>query len=235
VTCEEFRALVPAPPEPGGDFDRHCEECAECRRLLRSDGALDEREREKLFESASAAFTARLLGRVGEARLRRRWVRRLAVTAVLASLAASAFLFSRGKRGGTEELLVGDHLDYASLESPAQFATADPSLLSRWFVGRLRFEVDVPRLTEAQLLGGRRCRLAGLDAALALYEAHGRRLSLFVLPREAPFRELPCRKSVRGVNLLVVERRGLRYALVGPVDFASLEAWALDLSPERSS
>lgn len=234
MTCEEFRAAFEAPPEPGGDFDRHAEECAECRQAALVRGALDARERAALIESAPAVFVARLMGAVGLARLRRRWARRVAVAVVLAA-AVCGLTFVRGRSHDTEDLLVGDHLDYVSRENPAQYATADSVLLSRWFLGCCRFEVDVPRLSDAQLLGGRRCRLGGLEAALVLYEVHGRRFSVFVLPREARFSELPCRRSARGVNLLVVERRGIKYAFVGPIDFASLETWARELEQKRES
>ncbi len=41
----------------------------------------------------------------------------------------------------------------------------------------------IPRLKGATLLGGRRCSLWGQKVALTFYEAHGKRLSLFIVDR----------------------------------------------------
>ncbi|MCC6130735.1 MAG: hypothetical protein IT186_12475 [Acidobacteria bacterium] len=236
MKCREFLSLAACPPASGGpseEFDGHARECQACREAIEADRLFSERERALLVEPAPPLLAARVFEEIGRARsMRRTWRALIGAAAVILLFAGGRILLD----GGPEPLegaLARDHIEYLAVPNPAEYATADTGTLARWFGGHFPFAVDVPRLRDAQLLGGRRCKLAGYPAALALYESGGRRVSVFVLPPEAPFRSLPCLRTERGVNVLAVEHRGLRYAFAGDLPAEQLLGWAEDVTGVR--
>ena len=238
MTCEEFRALIPDPPASGElatAFDRHAFECPACREAVAVDRLLTDRERALLVEKAPPKVVAGVFEEIGRICANRRLRWRLFAAAAFVILVVSGRALVVENRHPLEQSLIHDYLEYAANPNPAEYATADAEILSRWFAGHLPFAVEVPKLRDAQLLGGRRCRLREFSAALALYETGGRRISLFVLPPEAGFGELPCRRTERGVNVIVIERRGLKYAFVGDVPAERLQRWAGDVLRSKTA
>ncbi len=225
MNCSDFRSAVFDPPDDPS-WEAHAEECASCRDFIAAQPFFDQRHRAQLIESAPPRLKAEILDRCIEKRQRRRWRMPAIATAVFlcVALAATALFFSSHTR--MAEALVHDHLEYAAKPNPSEFTTANPDTLSQWFTGRLPFQVDVPRLTDAQLLGGRRCRIDHHWAGLVLYESGTRRISVFVLPDDVKFDKLPLAHTQDGVNLLVVNGRGVRYAIVGGVSPQQIRSWA---------
>ena len=81
------------------------------------------------------------------------------------------------------EALVADHLHFLQEPSAVEIGSNDPERLSAALGEQVGFPVAIPRLKGAALLGGRRCSLWGQKVALTFYEAHGKRLSLFIADR----------------------------------------------------
>ena len=77
------------------------------------------------------------------------------------------------------QALVADHIHYLQVPDALEIASADPTIIANWFQHRVPFPVQIPRLDDGRLLGGRLCSLLGQQAALVLYERGGKRLSLF--------------------------------------------------------
>lgn len=87
----------------------------------------------------------------------------------------------RGRHEEIAQALVADHIHYLQVPDALEIASADPAILADWFRERVPFSVQIPRLHDGRLLGGRLCTLLGRKAALVLYERGGKRLSLFTL------------------------------------------------------
>lgn len=95
---------------------------------------------------------------------------------------ASWWWQQNGAKNGPEAIaqaLVADHIHYLQEPDALEIASADPTTISEWFHERVPFPVQIPRLHEGRLLGGRLCTLLGRKAALVLFERGGKRLSLF--------------------------------------------------------
>ena len=93
-----------------------------------------------------------------------------------------------GEKSRHEEIaqaLVADHIHYLQAPDALEIASADPAILANWFQSRVPFPVQIPRLDDGRLLGGRLCSLLGRQAALVLYERGGKRLSLFTFAADA--------------------------------------------------
>jgi len=92
----------------------------------------------------------------------------------------------RAPHGGSDRVvdaLVADHLHFLEEPSAVEIGSSDPDRLAAALEEEVGFPIAIPRLKGAALLGGRRCSLWGQKVALAFYEAHGKRLSLFIAER----------------------------------------------------
>ncbi len=92
----------------------------------------------------------------------------------------------RAPRGGSDRVvdaLVADHLHFLQEPSAVEIGASDPERLAAALADEVGFPIAIPRLKGAALLGGRRCSLWGQKVALTFYEAHGKRLSLFIAER----------------------------------------------------
>ena len=92
----------------------------------------------------------------------------------------------RAPDGGSDhvvEALVADHLHFLQEPSAVEIGSNDPDRLAAALEEQVGFRVAIPHLKGAALLGGRRCSLWGQKVALTFYEAHGKRLSLFIADR----------------------------------------------------
>lgn len=119
------------------------------------------------------------------ARLQRTRGRLLAVglgsiAAVTAALLALVLTGRGGQDSGSADLLVADHLRSVPEVRPAEVASGDPEVVSRFFEGHVSFRAIAPTLPNAQLLGGRLCRIEGKLTELLFYQHEQQVLSLFV-------------------------------------------------------
>jgi hypothetical protein len=96
------------------------------------------------------------------------------------------------------QILVADHIHFLQVSDALEIASADPAVLVDWFQDRVPFPVQIPRLNNGRLLGGRLCSLFGRHASLVFYERGGKRLSLFTLAADAI--PLEQRKKLRDAN-----------------------------------
>ena len=90
---------------------------------------------------------------------------------------------AHGETDHVVEALVADHLHFLQEPSAVEIGSDDPDRLAAALGEQVGFPVAIPRLKGAALLGGRRCSLWGQKVALTFYEAHGKRLSLFIADR----------------------------------------------------
>jgi anti-sigma factor RsiW len=112
----------------------------------------------------------------------------LAAVLILAVASVAGWWWQLEREGKHEELaqvLVATHVHYLQVPGALEIASADPTIVSNWFRGRVPFPVRIPQLADVYLLGGRLCPLLGQQAALVFYECEGKRLSLFTLAGEA--------------------------------------------------
>jgi anti-sigma factor RsiW len=61
---------------------------------------------------------------------------------------------------------------------------SDPTELGRWLETRTGYPVEVPAISNAQLIGGRIADLHGVPTASATYMIEGKQLTYFELPNE---------------------------------------------------
>ncbi len=91
----------------------------------------------------------------------------------------------RSRHEEIAQALVADHIHYLQVPDALEIASTDPAIIADWFRDRVPFPVQIPRLNNGRLLGGRLCSLLGRQAALVFYERGGKRLSLFTLAADA--------------------------------------------------
>jgi anti-sigma factor RsiW len=169
---------------------------------------------------ASEALKARLVASI----VRRRKLRTAAIwVAAAAALAAVALGVARPWRANDLlAQLVGDHvLITLNGAKPLEVRNGDPGAVERWFADKLDFALRLPRLGDANVVGGRVCSIAGRRVALTFYDLQGRRMSLFVSDRDDEGRA-SC-SSVRGFTVCNEPARGLAYALVTDLPAAEAE------------
>lgn len=65
------------------------------------------------------------------------------------------------------------------------YASADLKSVESWYKENLAYRVPLPRFRDAKLtlMGGKRCRVAGMYMAHTVYDEGDKRISLFVLPQ----------------------------------------------------
>lgn len=115
----------------------------------------------------------------------RSWPRRVVRLLAVAAMVVVAVRVARWANGpGTEDrvtaALVADHLHFLEEPGALEVQSDDPASVAAWFVDKVPFPVAVPRLQSAALVGGRLCSLWGHKVALAFYDVHGTRLSVFL-------------------------------------------------------
>ncbi|WP_437713540.1 zf-HC2 domain-containing protein [Sorangium sp. So ce448] len=171
-------------PEDAARIEAHVAGCAPCRRaaevlggvrralVAKADGEVPERLRDR---AEAAARNAR-------ARRRGPW----AITGAVAAAAAAAALLvgspSRGVSAAMADELVSHHVRGFARERPCDFESSDPGAVAGWLEGKLGYEVTVPAVSGARLLGARLCQIGGTRTAALMYESGDKPLTVFVPP-----------------------------------------------------
>jgi anti-sigma factor RsiW len=257
MTCLEFRAHLHAYVDgelPVGETaaaEAHAAECAGCGALVRGEREFRQLLRRQPREGASAEFRGRLAARLRRESRRarvRRWLAGPVLGAAAAAVVVAVVLPLVRPAPSVVGELVDKHIAYAQVAEPAEFASAEPAAVARWFLERAGLRVTVPDYAPAgiQLLGGRLAEAHRRRAAYLLYEKGRTLLSVFMVPVEGhaagPVGE---RVSYRGHEYVVREERGYRtvawvegrtlFGLVSALDEEALLECADRLRAERAN
>jgi anti-sigma factor RsiW len=140
-------------------------------------------------------------------------------------------------------MLVADFEHFLEKGKPLQLASAEPATLSAWLHEATGLSVSLPGIDDAQgqIVGARKCKLAGRPAAFALYEMNGTPASLIVMPAEGI--DLEAMQQVRdgphmhwmdrrdGHTVLACKRGDLLYAAVSTLGEDRLAVLMTDGTP----
>lgn len=208
MDCAECRVQLPLMVD--GELDApeyteveaHLEGCHGCAvehaRLI----GLKERMRESAVLRLSEDARCRLVRRVTDARrvpARRLRVRAAGAAMLAAGLAVVAMVglqtegsngaLSDGEVAGLSMMspeVVQIAVYWHHKELPVEVTGPSPRLVQGWFNRQLSFGLEVPDLGRGtHLLGGRMSHVGGREAALLVYEARGRKLTVLAFPVEA--------------------------------------------------
>ena len=157
----------------------HLGSCARCRAMQAEIRRIHEGFGPFRQEPAPVpSLPARRPGAVRRA-VRRPW---LAGAALAASVAAVLVWSSQRHRAALADELEARHLTAFARTAPCEFTSSDPAAVRAWIAANLGYEVEVPAIPGARLLGARRCTVHGGLTASLLYRHGEEPLSLF-LPR----------------------------------------------------
>jgi anti-sigma factor RsiW len=256
LPCETVRRLAPAyvDGELVGDeraaFEAHVASCEPCRRMQRDDEALVGAVREAWpVTAAPDALRSRVHALIEEAAApwrRGQW--RLAAAAGLVMAVAGGYALGRrtatpaapvsaAPRSAPADLAAvaaDTHLRYVRGQLPLEVGSAAPEEVSRWFAGRVPFNLTLPDYPVGpgerkfyRLEGGRLISFAGDYAAYVAYRMEDRPISLIVTSaalarpeggQTVSFRSLVFhQQAVRGLEVVTWSDKGLTYALASDV------------------
>jgi anti-sigma factor RsiW len=137
-------------------------------------------------------------------------------------LPAPSMRAPHGGSGRLVDALVVDHLHFLQEPSAVEIWSSNPDRLAAALEGEVGFPIAIPRLKGAALLGGRRCSLWGQKVALTFYEAHGRRLSIFIAERARfPSQITPgsrCSTSIGDYRVCLLPAGDTMLAMVGDAE-----------------
>ncbi len=216
-----------APPEEL-ELRRHLDVCETCQRqvetLLALKGAVAaSAETRPVPHTLRERLATLAKPRTGRFRGRRPWLAGLAAGLVLAVGVTGWFMLRPPTHTDVvTEALVADHLHFLQVPDAVEVASNDPQQIAAWFSDKVAFPVRVPALQDADLLGARLCSLWGHKIALAFYEVHGKRLSLFMADAATfPLGSRPagsCRTALGDYDVCIVPTSSTVLALVGDKD-----------------
>lgn len=209
--------------------EEHVESCEACR-------AFTKRERDTADSLKLAATWERTtdenMGRVPvvlreSSVRRRRWGTRHSMAAlaavVLLSCVFSGLYLLRRDRTGIAEAMFLDHLHYLEVAQPAYLVSSEPSVIETWTQKEFGFSPRISRPEGFDLLGARRCSVAGHAVALVFYQRGSRHASLFIGDADS-WPKLPNAAGWRGMNLVSQPFQRLVYTAVGDLSQQDLEA-----------
>ena len=134
------------------------------------------------FRRVRAAFRGRATPLARPAP-RRRWAVRLGAAVALAAAAVLVWVRSWQDPTGLAQELEARHLMAFSRTPACEFHSSDPATVGHWLAENVGYEVKVPTMPDAELLGARQCALRGGTIASVLYRRGSEGVTLF-LPRE---------------------------------------------------
>lgn len=243
-SCDAARRLV-APyldgelvGEDRAAFEAHVAGCEACRRALRDEEAVAHAVgRAVPRPRAPEALRSRVESLLAARRAPRRWPAALAAGLALLA-AAGAYrlwprLFPAAEPAAASELvaLAADtHLRFTRGQLPLEVGSERPDVVSRWFAGRVPFNLSLPDYPVGpgeqklyRLLGGRLVAFRGDYAAYVAYRMEERPISLLVTSSSqarpaggdtVSFGNLVFhQESVQGLKIISWTDKGLTYAL----------------------
>lgn len=117
---------------------------------------------------------------------RTRWL----LVAAGVTLALFSSVWALSARSSMPTALVDDleahHFKAFTHASPCEFESSDPTAVHDWLRENVGYEVDVPSLEGAELLGARRCKLEGVLTASVLFRREGQGVTVFLPAMGAP-------------------------------------------------
>jgi anti-sigma factor RsiW len=248
VPFDRLNAYVDGELLPGDELEmrRHLDVCAICATRVESlltvkDAVAASAELRAVPHTLRERLTA-------PAGARSRWGRfRVARIALLAAGALLAVVLAGDRReplpassmraphGGSDhvaEALVADHLHFLQEPNAVEIGSSDPDRLAVALGEKVGFPLAIPRLEGATLLGGRLCSLWGQKVALTFYEAHGKRLSLFIADRgRFPSPVIPgsrCTASIGDYRVCLLPASETVLAMVGDSEQTAAMLGALE-------
>jgi anti-sigma factor (TIGR02949 family) len=247
--CEAARRLIPSfldgelVGEDRAAFQAHVDSCTACRRALADEEQVVNAVRRAVGPAQAPQAPRELRARIEAilAEPARRWSRawRGAAAAVLLALAAAVAYRSLSRpatppalaAGSDLALLAADtHLRYTRGQLPLEVGSERPEVLSRWFSGRVPFNLTLPDYPVGpgerkpyHLMGGRLVAFRDDYAAYVAYRMDDRPISLLVTSAQlafpaggeiVPFGSLVFhQRSVNGLKVITWTDKGLTYAL----------------------
>jgi len=234
MRCEEARQILgPEPGESptGGQHEQahaHCAGCDACRQYYGAQRALGRR----LFRLGAAAIQAPpwLAARVRASldvetvRLERRRRTRLFAGSGTAALAAAAALFLLLGAPDTSRRMASPlaRAAQAGLGSPAAITSSDTAILRAWLQHEVGYAVEIPTISDADLVGASVTEMDGVRGAAVVYEYHGQPLTYFDLPSTGSSGRWPQSgvvesASADGYEVAVWTQEGGARAVVAPM------------------
>lgn len=134
--------------------------------------------------------------------------------------------------------LIDDHIK--NIPGDVQILSSDPATVEEWFRGKVDFVVNVPKLRDTKLIGGRLCQIEGKRLALLFYEKDGKPLSVFVMDRSLIDLNWKDKNSIKndeaiskitnekGCNIVFWRQKGVVFALVSDIKKQELMKIASD-------
>lgn len=179
--------------------EAHLDSCGACRQLFEGYGGLRVALREEA-ESSAVEVPTGLRRRIeslvdaaasqkAERQLRRSSFFRRASAAAAALTLASGLLWAGWPRGLNEALamdLERHHLKAFSRAQPCEFESSDPEAVKAWAKAEVGYDVHVPQVPGAVLLGARRCKLGGKLSVSLLYRHGNQAITLFAPAQDSP-------------------------------------------------
>jgi anti-sigma factor RsiW len=139
------------------------------------------------YESLSRQFAVARNAMPAAPALRR--LRRTSFAAGSALLAAALVLMTVLPRGLGDALAADverHHFRAFAGASPCDFTSSDPQRVKQWVERAVGYDIVVPEVDGATLLGARRCKLRGVPTAALLFRRNGIGLTVFVVPPGTP-------------------------------------------------
>lgn len=192
MRCEDVRqALWPQPgPRPVSagltEAFEHYSACADCQAFFRVQEALGRRLGRLAEVRAPLGLDQRIQESLAEhesdltVRRRTRWLAGTGTVLVAAAAAITLMLARPSVPAEVAQPLVAEAR--IGLEVTDAIASSNPGEVSSWLESQVGYEVTVPDITDALLLGGRVAELGGSKSAAIVYLFHGMPVSYFALP-----------------------------------------------------
>lgn len=158
----------------------HLERCPECARARTR---LSELSASFRREAARPVTVPERLRRMAPGRRRRHGLRALGAAAALLLIAGGSVglgTYSPGLGEALAQDLERHHLHAFTRKTPCEFESEDPAAVEAWIAANTPFQVKVPELSGATLLGARRCRLRGELAVSLLYRQGEHPVTVFL-------------------------------------------------------
>lgn len=138
-----------------------------------------------------------------------------------------------GAASGLRDELEAHHLRAFSRASPCEFMSSDAGAVRAWLRSRVGYDVDVPTIPGAKLLGARRCKLGGVMTASLLYRRGDEALTVF-LPRAGTSADAEAARLAGSSSSCTVARLG-DHVCASPGRFAVAETTSTALAALESS